>query len=97
MSEAVEGAQLDPEKAMEVTKKIYQGICSDIRTPAQLERFRKLLTEHRLVLTEENAPAVAVHNPPGMASMPSVQTSQNEKRIQNFSSPHRKGEKKRRR
>ena len=97
MSEVVEVAQLDPEKAMGVTKKIYQGICSDIRTPAQLERFRKLLTEHRLVLTEENAPAVAVHNPPGMASMPSVQTSQNEKRIQNFSSPHRKGEKKRRR
>ena len=92
-----EATEYDPNKAYRSISSICLGICQDIQTPEEFERFRKLLVEHRRLLAQEHAPAEAQHNPQGMASLPEVQTSRAEKRITAVLSPSRRDEKKKRR
>ena len=97
MPDAWNDSNVDSQRARRVTYSHYLEICTDTQTPEELERFRKLLVDHRRLLAGEHSPAETQHNPQGMATLPNVQTSRAEKRYQALRSPNRRGEKKKRR
>ena len=94
--EEVSNEPVDRERVWNGCFTMFEGLCNDIRTKEQYDRLHRVLTEQRLQVAEENAPAVSTHNPAGMATLPSVETNRTEKRKTKFGSPEAKGEKKRR-
>ena len=83
-------------RAASITHPIWSDICNSIRTEEETEAFRKLLEDHRQAQLSRKAEAETVVDPPGMLSLPSVQTSRKEDRIRRFGSPPPKGERRRR-
>ena len=96
-TEEVSNEPVDRERVWNGCFTMFEGLCNDIRTKEQYDRLHRVLTEQRLQVAEENAPAESTHNPAGMATLPSVETNRTEKRKTKSGSPEAKGEKKRRR